>query len=236
MILIKKSELENYKCRDNILCKCEYCHNTFYIKKNKALCSFKSHSNIGRFCCRKCADTRKRIRLKLTCKNCQKDYERNPCQYKGKNTFCSSSCAATYNNTHKTTGYRRSKLEIWIEKELIKLYPTLEIHYNKIDAINAELDIYIPSLKLAFELNGIFHYEPVYSENKLKSTQNNDQRKFQVCAERGIGLCVIDTSSQKYFKENTGKKFLNIITKTINKKMRSYGESNPDLRLERPSN
>jgi len=49
------------------------------------------------------------------------------------------------------------------------LYPDLVIHFNKKDAINSELDIYIPSLKLAFELNGIFHYEPIFGkENFLK--------------------------------------------------------------------
>ena len=77
------------------------------------------------------------------------------------------SCAATYNNKNKTHGTRRSKLECFIEKKLSELYPDLTIHYNQKDTINSELDIYIPSFKLAFELNGIFHYEPIYGEEKL---------------------------------------------------------------------
>ena len=36
-----------------------------------------------------------------------------------------------------------------------------------LEAINSELDVYVPSLNLAFELNGIFHYEPIYGEKKL---------------------------------------------------------------------
>ena len=79
-------------------------------------------------------------------------------------------------------------------------YPNLEIHYNRKDAINSELDIYIPELELAFELNGIFHYEPIYGAEKLQQIQNNDDRKFQACLEKGISLCIIDTSSLKYFK------------------------------------
>lgn len=135
--------------------------------------------------------------------------------------FCNKSCSARYSNAHKTTGTRRSKLEKWIELELKKRYPTLEIHFNKNEAISAELDIYIPSLKLAVELNGIFHYEPIFSEEKLEKIQNNDQRKLQACAERGISFCVIDTSSQKIFKEKTSLRFLEIITTLIDGKLGS---------------
>ena len=35
------------------------------------------------------------------------------------------------------------------------------------------------------------------------------------CYKRQIDLCIIDTSSQKYFKERTSKKFLDIITNII---------------------
>jgi hypothetical protein len=88
-----------------------------------------------------------------------------------------------------------------LQEKLTILFPSLDIHYNRKDAINSELDIYIPSLKLAIELNGIFHYEPIYDQDKLDQIQNNDHRKFQACAENGISLCIIDTSSLKYFKE-----------------------------------
>ena len=133
------------------------------------------------------------------------------------NLFCSSSCAATWNNVHKSHGIRRSKLEEWIEKQLTTLYPNLDIHYNKTDTINAELDIYIPSLKLAFELNGIFHYEEIHG--KLSKIQKNDNRKFQKCIASKISLCIIDTSHQKRFTELSSKPFLDIITNIISKKL-----------------
>ena len=91
----------------------------------------------------------------------------------------------------------------------------MEIHYNKTDAINAELDIYIPSLKLAFELNGIFHYEPIYGKEKFDKTISNDKRKFQACLEHGISLCIIDTYHAKYLKKERDKKFLEIITNIV---------------------
>lgn len=156
----------------------------------------------------------------VKCKNCDKEISKVKSRSKiSKNLFCSLSCANKYNNTHKTKGNNRSKLEIWIEKQLGLLYPNLEIWFNHQKTFGTELDIYIPSLKLAFELNGIFHYEPIFGSEKLTKTQNNDNRKFQACLERGIELCIIDTTSQHYFKERTSQKFLNIIINIINSKL-----------------
>ena len=156
------------------------------------------------------------------CTQCSKSFSKVYSQYKiTKNHFCSQSCAATYNNTHKTKGTRVSKLEIYLQEELTKLYPSLEIHYNRKDAINSELDIYIPSLKLAFELNGIFHYEPIFGEEKLEQTQNNDSRKYQACIEKGISLCVIDSSGMKHFKPNNSKKYLDIILNIVEENLKN---------------
>lgn len=91
---------------------------------------------------------------------------------------------------------------------------TLFPWYRK-DTIKSELDIYIPSLKLAFELNGLFHYEPIFSKEKLDNIQNNDNRKMQACYEKQIELCIIDVSKQKYFKEQTCLPFLKIIQDII---------------------
>lgn len=157
------------------------------------------------------------------CKSCGKIVKgKRYSKYKN-SVFCSQTCAAVYNNTHKTHGYRRSKLERWIEGQLTTLYPSLEIHFNRKDAIDSELDIYIPSLKIAFELNGIFHYEPIYSQEQFNKIQNNDQRKFQACLEKQIELCIIDTSQQKYFKIQNSEKYLNLIKEIIVKKQCNGG-------------
>lgn len=159
--------------------------------------------------------------LELNCTQCGKSFIKLYCQYiRSKNHFCSRSCSVTYNNTHKTKGNRRSKLEIWLELKLKEKYSNLEILFNDKTAINSELDIYIPSLQLAFEINGIFHYEPIYGQDKLDKIQVNDNNKFMLCHQNNISLCIIDTSSLKHFKEHNAMKFLNIITDIIDKSSR----------------
>lgn len=65
-------------------------------------------------------------------------------------------------------------------------------------------------------LDGIFHCEPIFGQDKLDKIQTNDKLKFKACAENNITLCMIDTSKQKYFKESTSKQFLDIIIYHIN--------------------
>jgi hypothetical protein len=219
--LFTEEKLILAKSNDLLPCECYFCHKTYYQCKHEIQAVLNpNHNKKGKYCSKKCQSLSQITKVKVVCKNCNSEFEKyyNKAK-KSSNHFCSQSCAATYNNKHKTNGYRRSKLEKYLELELIKLYPDLEFHFNRKDTINSELDIYIPRLKLAFELNGIFHYEPIYGKECLNQIQNNDQRKFQACIEHGIELCIIDSSQQKYFKTQTSEKYLNIIKNIINNKL-----------------
>lgn len=168
------------------------------------------------FCSRACVHKFNTTKQLIVCKRCCKEFYKTLGQIKrSPNHFCCKSCACTWNNMHKKYGTRRSKLEVWIEERLMQLYSDLVIEFNQKDAINSELDIYIPSLKLAFELNGIFHYEPIFGKEKLKSIKNNDNRKYQACIDAGISLCIINTSAQSYVKPKTSQKYLDIICRII---------------------
>jgi hypothetical protein len=215
------TELEFSLARENdkLPCKCKECGDTFYKLKRVIKRTFNNYDrNIGDFCSKKCIQLSKNKSKIVNCTNCGNEFSKTISQInksKSGNHFCSKSCAATYNNIHKKYGTRKSKLEVWLEFKLTKLYPNIDFHFNRKDAINSEFDIYIPSLKLGFELNGIYHYEPIHGQDKLSQIQNNDNRKFQVCLEQGIELCIIDTSQQKYFKEKSSLKYLNIIENII---------------------
>lgn len=200
---------------------CETCAKTFMATKNEIKKTIKSSKNWLRFCSKTCSGASRKNYISFTCDECGTIFQRlrrdrnYGISKKADHIFCSRSCSTTYTNTHKTTGTRRSKLEQWLEQALTAHYPNLQFVFNGKEAINSELDIYIPELKLAFELNGIFHYEAIFGPDKLASIQNNDGRKFQACLERGIELVIIDSSNMKRFSPKHSRSFLDIIKKLI---------------------
>jgi hypothetical protein len=209
---------------------CQNCQKSFERSLRNSCTTKKRGSK--HFCSKQCVAQHNETKIELKCTNCNKDFTKIPSQIKKtKNHFCCQSCAGTYNNTHKTTGTRRSKFEIHLECLLLESYPNLKFLFNDKTTINSELDIYIPSLKLAFELNGIFHYEPIYGQDKLDQIQNNDNRKFQACLELGIEFCIFDISSIKYFKPHKVLPYLESMKSIIDNKLQREGESNPNRTL-----
>lgn len=190
----------------------------------KQFTRFKSRLRTNQTCCSVSCGQKLRNQghhLTLQCSECGTEFQRMKAHTKSKNIFCSQQCQGKHtarNRDHrKTKCHRRSKLELWIQMQLSQLYPQLNILYNDKFTINSELDIYIPSRKLAFELNGIYHYEPIHGKDKLHQIQNNDNRKFQACLENNIELCIIDTSSFRSFANGNANKYLDIITNIISK-------------------
>jgi mannose-6-phosphate isomerase-like protein (cupin superfamily) len=55
-----------------------------------------------------------------------------------------------HNFKHETNYIISGDAEIWLEDEITKLYSNLQIDFNKKDTIGSELDIFIPSLNIAF--------------------------------------------------------------------------------------
>lgn len=218
---ITLEELAKLSSRDTVPCVCESCGNIFYRSKHLIDHELKYKRGRNRFCDQKCFHKFSHSGQNVICLHCGTEFYKITSDIINDKHFCSKSCAVSYNNTHKTKGNRRSVLEKYFEEQLPKIYPQLEFHFNRKDAINSELDVYIPALKLAFELNGIFHYEPIYGSEKLQQIQSNDQRKFQACIEHGIELCIIDASALKYFKPERAKKYLDIVCNLINNKSKN---------------
>jgi hypothetical protein len=149
----------------------------------------------------------------LPCAFCGKEKKHLKCKIKNySRSFCNSSCCVSYTNKFgKRTCHRRSKLEKYIEQRFLQEFPDLIVCYNDRSVVGSELDIYIPSLKLAFELNGIFHYEPIHGDDCLNRVKNNDNRKFAACIEAKISLCIIDVSSQRNYSDKANERYFTII-------------------------
>lgn len=219
--LYTQTEFNLAKSKDLLSLECLYCKGIFKRTKHQIKNSLNPNQKTkSNFCSYSCSTNYHRgSKQKVECLNCKIEFEKIQANIlRSPKHFCSKSCSTTYNNKHKTTGNRRSKLEIWLEEQLTTLYPNLLIDYNKKEAIGSELDIYIPNLQLAFELNGIFHYEPIYGSNKLKQIQENDISKSKACIDKQIDLCIIDSSGLKYFKPSNAQKYLDIIVNIINKR------------------
>ena len=222
--LYTETEFKTAKSRDKLHLRCSQCGCVFHRTKNHIQSILSNPKAIGAVCSATCRNRyiRRGLSREMSCTKCGQPFKKILSQIaksKSGNHFCSRSCSAIWNNTHKKHGTRCSKLEKWLEEQLTALYPDLGFHFNRTDAIDAELDIFIPSLRLAFELNGIYHYEPIHGQDKLDAVQSNDHRKMIACSERGIDICVIDNSSLKYFKEQRAMKFLKIIQDIIDSRL-----------------
>lgn len=193
---------------------CEFCMKKFYTESKFIKSTIRRKISDYKFCSRKCAGLAIRKRIDTKCGFCDKSISVLNCivnKSKSGKVFCSQSCSATYRNKNKTSGCIRSKLEIWIEQELKNAFIEFEILFNRRDIINSELDIYFPSLNLAFELNGITHYKPIYGLKKFNSIKNNDEYKLKKCIEYGIELVVLNTSNLKKFNIDDSTYIFNII-------------------------
>ena len=146
------------------------------------------------YCCVNC----RQYKFKRICERCNNSYLSD----KSTSRFCSGSCRSIKLNLHQfahtKSGRSRSKIEIWLETQLLSKFQNLTFVFNDKQTINMELDIYLPELKLAFELNGVFHYLPIYGEGTLTKIQNRDQVRSLKCYDNGIELVTINLGNNAF--------------------------------------
>ncbi|MDQ3712500.1 MAG: hypothetical protein M3388_09805 [Acidobacteriota bacterium] len=185
------------------------------------------------FCSRKCRYAYQGKGIELFCAWCSEFIKKTPAQIRQTktNVFCSKSCAAYYNNRHKHTGTRRSKLECYLEQQLKLNFPALDFSCNANKPIGLELDFYFPELLLAIELNGILHYQPIYGSEKLNRIQELDKLKADRCAQAEIRLCVIDNSNEPHFTQKVREKNWEIVKELVTSEKKRAGYTNEQVSL-----
>lgn len=93
-------------------------------------------------------------------------------------------------------GYLKEELKKWKSEYTLYLLVSKQfndaIYQYKAEWLNLQsLDIYIPSLKIGIEYQGIQHFKPIDhfgGENGLKEVKKHDAIKKQLCKENGIKL------------------------------------------------
>lgn len=108
--------------------------------------------------------------------------------------------------------------ERWTSETLLfyivcKIYPGFEVlrHYRPDWLEGLELDIFIPTLKLAFEYQGQQHFHPIEAwggEEALFELQERDKRKARICNEKGVTLITVDYS-EPLLKDYIQERILN---------------------------
>lgn len=162
-----QNEFNNLKSRDKINLLCLHCNNIYTRSKKDILDTFRRHGVYPTGCSHYCISELKKI--KVICKNCSTNFNKVKSNIvELRNNFCNKSCAATYNNRHKKYGIRRSKLELYLEEQLSEIYPNLNILYSDKNTIGSELDIYIPELKLAFEIQRNFSLQTNFWSGNIR--------------------------------------------------------------------
>lgn len=169
------------------------------------------------FCSKKCRYNYQEKGKEFSCAWCSKIIRKTPGQIRQTKTniFCTKSCAAQFNNRHKKTGTRRSKLEIYLEQKLKSLFPELQVLCNSKKYIGLELDFYFPDLRLAVEINGFLHYKAIFGLEKLKRIQALDREKALLCKKLGINLYIIDVSNEPHLTQEIKSKHWKTIKELI---------------------
>lgn len=82
-----------------------------------------------------------------------------------------------------------SKAEKFVRKELTKAGWTVQFHVkNLIPDANLEVDLFVPGLKTAIEIDGPAHFLPIWGEDKLAKHQIADARKSGLLMSKGYCL------------------------------------------------
>lgn len=188
--------------------KCKFCSSIFQTKRSNTL-----------YCSTECKKNNRR-KYEHICVGCNIVFTNTEKESK----YCSNSCKSInlklFNYAHKSSGKSRSQIEIFIEENLIKDFPDIKFIFNDKEVIGSELDVYIPELKMAIEINGIIHYEPIYGEEKLLKVQNRDKQKMINCYNLGIELIVIPLGRKGLSKKQTQEIYLEICSIIMNNKKR----------------
>jgi len=89
---------------------------------------------------------------------------------------------------------RKSKAETYLAKLIRADFKQLLVEENVRSVLPSglELDLYVPALRLAIELNGPLHFFPIFGKAKLQSIKDKDIKKEVETQSIGCNLITVD--------------------------------------------
>lgn len=144
---------------------------------------------------------KKAVYLDRKCEGCGKDVRRRESEIKkskhGK-SYCSKSCRMKHYNAHilVRSSTQRSRAEDYLFEMMVSDFPSLKIIKNDRSFLSEhlEIDLYMPDIRLAIELNGPVHYLPIYGDERFKRVQIKDAKKNLELHQKGVALLTLDIS------------------------------------------
>jgi hypothetical protein len=119
-------------------------------------------------------DNRKRIEdlLNIYLINIREDFERGNLRQGGK-SFAEKLISDILKATFPTLKIERNVRPDWLKNDKGNL---------------VELDIFLPDINLAIEIQGPQHFKPIWNEKQFNNLKKNDLHKKETCKEKGIKL------------------------------------------------
>jgi len=118
------------------------------------------------------------------------------------------------NDAVRLAGKTGSKLEKFLLSELIKLGYSVEFHKEQ-SILNTKLqiDLFVPILNTAIEVDGPSHFEPVWGDDALKRNKKYDNKKTGLII--GKGLFLIRIKQTKDFSKSRSSIILSELLQTL---------------------
>lgn len=120
----------------------------------------------------------------------------------------------------RETSKKGSKLEKFIHKSLLDNGYKVEFHKEQ-SLLNTRLqiDLFLPSINTAIEVDGPSHFEPVWGQDALTRNINYDQKKEGLII--GKGLHLIRVKQTKDFSVTRSKIIVNKLLELLNTKCKN---------------
>lgn len=182
---------------------CQECNEVFHLAWKTVRDARRGYRSGGRLINTKNCSRCKRNSRMVECQRCGARFHKTAGDIlRRPNHFCNHSCAASYNNRKRE--YRpRSRAEDFLEGILTRAGHYVECNRRDILPSGLEIDIFVPRIELAVELNGPVHYKPIYGADRLMQARRNDAIKHKEAVAAGLDFHTINVSQSRFEQTRT---------------------------------